>query len=605
MLANSLRFLLAQLYVDMLVGKRSRAALRTALKGLRKASAISPNGPSALDEAYNKALERIQRQRGDLPRDALLILSWIVKAKRQITVPELRDALAVEIGKSALDGENAPTIEHMTKACAPLIVVDRESNIVRLVHYTTQEYFERTQDIWFKNAQIDITKISITYLSFSVFESGFCTSQAQFDDRLKTNNLYHYAAENWGHHAREALNIGLEAIVIVDFLENETKREAFSQALMVAQSQRTYNSSQDAPRHVTALHLAAYFGLYDVAIKLLEKGHDPDIKYTKGITPLWWACRNGHAQVVKLLLGKNVNLELKDKADHRTPLSWAAVNGHEPVVQLLLEKAVDLESEDRFHLTPLAWATRNGHAAVLELLLKNGASPDANSNSHREEEWQGRSRRVQTVIATPLSWAAGNGHEVVVKMLLREDVNQEARDRVGLTALAWAARNGHEMITKLLLDNKADINAQDNTHTTVLHWVAWRGHEAVMSLLLQHGANTETKNAGGGTALAAAVEKGYEKIVQLLLENGASHHYRYPLYRPRRVGRSSNRIEGGPEYVVPEGYRWAVPGGLEKKNDTTPTTTRTTDMVLLKLTNGFHSGRSAPYGGRPRRMTVQ
>jgi ankyrin repeat protein len=560
MWANSLRFLLAQLYIDMLVGKRSPAALRTGLKGLRKATAVSPNEPSALDEAYNKALERIQQQRGDLPRDALLILSWIVNAKRQITVPELRDALAVEIGKSALDEDNVPTIEHVTRACAPLIVVDGESNIVRLVHYTTQEYLERTQNIWFQNAQIDITNISLTYLSFSVFKSGFCPSQAQFDDRVKTNNLYRYAAENWGHHAREALKIGLEAIVIVDFLESEMKREASSQALMVTEYEYIYDSSQRVPRQVTALHLAAYFGLYDVVVMLLEKGHSPHIKDTKEITPLLWACRNGHAQIVKLLLEKNVNPELKDNVYDRTPLSWAAMNGHEPVVKLLLEKAVDLESKDRFGLTPLEWAARNGHAAVLELLLESGAVSDAKSNSHGENEWRRDSRRAPTLIETSLSWAARNGHEMVVKLLLGEDVNQEAKCKLGLTPLAWAARNGHEVVTKLLLDNMADINAQDAIGTTVLHWVAWRGHEAVMSLLLQHGANTETKNAGGGTALAAAIEKGYEKLAQLLLENGASQNYRYPLYQSRTVGRSINYVVGRAAYVVLEGYKWGSPG---------------------------------------------
>jgi hypothetical protein len=302
-------------------------------------------------------------------RDALLILSWIVNTRSQITVPELQEALAVEIGKSALDEDNIPTIEYITKACAPLIVVDEESNIVRLVHYTTQEYFERTQNIWFKNAQIDITRISITYLSFSAFESGFCSSRDEFNDRVKANNLYGYAAQNWGHHAREALTLGWKALEVVDFLECEMKREASSQALMDTEFQYSFDNSQSVPRQVTALHLAGYFGLPDVVVMLLAKGHDPNVEDTNGLTPLWWAARNGHAPVVKLLLGQNVDPDSEDIEDGRTPLSWAVINGHEAVVKLLLEKDVDLEFEDKSQLTPLAWAAMSGHAAVAELLL--------------------------------------------------------------------------------------------------------------------------------------------------------------------------------------------------------------------------------------------
>ncbi len=448
-------------------------------------------------------MERIQRQSGDLPRDALLIFSWVVKAKRQITVPEMRDALAVEIGKSALDKDNYPTIEHITRACAPLIVVDEESNIVRLVHYTTQEYFERTSGNWLKNAQIDITNICITYLSFSVFDGGHCPSEDQFYDRVKVNSLYSYAAKNWGHHAREALNIGMEALVMVNFLENEMKRDAWSEALMVDNVELDRRGSwiwYNIPRQMSALHLAAFFGLYDVVVILLEKGHNPNTEDTKKTTPLSWACRNGHTQTVMVLLRENANPETKEITRDQTPLSWAAINGHERVVKLLLEKDVDLESKDRIKFTPLLWAARNEHAAVVDLLLAR-------------------------------------------------NVNQDAKDRLGRTPLAWSVRNGNEVITKLLLDNKADVNVRNNNGTTALHWAAWEGHEAIMSMLLQCGPNVETINADGGTALTTAIEKGHHKLVHLLLENGASFNYRYPLYKKRAFGQLEEDAEHSIRHV--------------------------------------------------------
>jgi hypothetical protein len=64
-----------------------------------------------------------------------------------------------------------PQIEDMVSVYAGLVTVDEESNIIRLVHYTTQEYFERTQRKWFPNAETDIIAICVTYLSFRVFKN--------------------------------------------------------------------------------------------------------------------------------------------------------------------------------------------------------------------------------------------------------------------------------------------------------------------------------------------------------------------------------------------------------------------------------------------------
>ena len=86
----------------------------------------------------------------------------------------------------------------MVFVCARLVTVDTENNIIRLVYYTTQEYFERTQGKWFPNAMTNITTIYITYLLYPIFDSGFCQTDAEFEERLRLNQLYNYAAHNWG-----------------------------------------------------------------------------------------------------------------------------------------------------------------------------------------------------------------------------------------------------------------------------------------------------------------------------------------------------------------------------------------------------------------------
>jgi hypothetical protein len=91
-------------------------------------------------------MERIEGQSAGLEELAKQVLSWITCAKRHLTALELQHALAVEVGNSELDEENLPEIEDMISVCAGLVTIDNESNVIRLIHYTAQEYFERTQD---------------------------------------------------------------------------------------------------------------------------------------------------------------------------------------------------------------------------------------------------------------------------------------------------------------------------------------------------------------------------------------------------------------------------------------------------------------------------
>ncbi|KAN0072450.1 hypothetical protein V8E54_009379, partial [Elaphomyces granulatus] len=86
--------------------------------------------------------------------------------------------------------------------CVGLVVIDEESDIIRLVHYIIQEYFERTWERLFPNAHTDITKTCVTYLSFQIFETGFSPTIEDFKRRLQSDVLYDYCAQNLGYHAR-------------------------------------------------------------------------------------------------------------------------------------------------------------------------------------------------------------------------------------------------------------------------------------------------------------------------------------------------------------------------------------------------------------------
>lgn len=72
------RFLLAQLHLHLLEGKKSPKAIRTALKEL-------PTVSNAYDYAYGEAMQRIESQIQDSRELAKQVLSWIICAKRPLT----------------------------------------------------------------------------------------------------------------------------------------------------------------------------------------------------------------------------------------------------------------------------------------------------------------------------------------------------------------------------------------------------------------------------------------------------------------------------------------------------------------------------------------
>lgn len=206
------RSLLARLHLDSLQDKVSPMQIEVALKSFAR-------GSNAYQQAYHEAMKRIQGQKEGFVKLAFRVLSWITCSKRPLVTLELQHALAITDGALALNLRNLTEIGLIVSVCAGLVTVDEKSDIIRFVHYTTQEYFERTWSTWFPNAQTDITKTYVTYLSFATFETGFSLNEKYFEARLQSNVLYDYATRNWAHRARASSIEGGKLIIYL--LESE------------------------------------------------------------------------------------------------------------------------------------------------------------------------------------------------------------------------------------------------------------------------------------------------------------------------------------------------------------------------------------------------
>jgi ankyrin repeat protein len=485
--------------MDSLAKKHNRRDVCKALENL----------PKELDDTYDEAMQRIWSNEEDA-KLAEQVLSWISYAFRPLTIIEVQHALAVGPGNVNFDEDALPDEDVLVSVCAGLVTLDKQSKIIRLVHYTTQEYFERIRMTRFPYAQTSIATACLIYISFDVFAKGYCRSDQEMETQMHKYPFLKYAAQHWGDHARGDLEETIKEQAL-KFLRHKSKVMCSIQVMHLPEY-RCSGSRQDFPEDedVTGLHLVASIGLAKIVRLLLEQeGVDANSKDRYNRTPLWIAAFSGHEAVVQILLEhEGVDADSKD-SDGQTPLSWAAENGHEAVVRLLLEQeGVDVDSKDNGGRTPLSWAVSGGHEAMVRLLLEHKGVDAASKDWYN---W------------TPLSWATFSGHEAMVRLLLeREGVDADSKDQYGQTSLWVAAANGHEAVVKLLLEREGvDANSKDRCNRTPLWVAAFGGHEAVVQMLLEHeGVDADSKNSDGQTPLSRAAESGYEAVVQLLLERG-------------------------------------------------------------------------------------
>jgi len=117
-----------------------------------------------LKDVYGATLERIKEQGREKGRLGIAALMGISHSGRLLQLDELLHALAVEIGFADLNAEKIPSVETLLSCCLGLVVVDREASIVRLIHFTLQDYLYTCPDLFGATHSIMATTC-LTYLN--------------------------------------------------------------------------------------------------------------------------------------------------------------------------------------------------------------------------------------------------------------------------------------------------------------------------------------------------------------------------------------------------------------------------------------------------------
>ncbi|XP_055787239.1 caskin-2-like isoform X4 [Salvelinus fontinalis] len=192
------------------------------------------------------------------------------------------------------------------------------------------------------------------------------------------------------HHAAltgttELLSLLLEAQATVDIKDTNGMRplhyaawqgKADSVLLLLRAGASVNTPSQDGQ---IPLHLSAQYGHYQVSEMLLQHQANPCLLNKANKTPLDLACEFGRLKVAQLLLSSNMvvallegeELDGLDSASSNTPLHLAARNGHKDIIRLLLKAGIDINRATKAG-TSLHEAALYGKTEVVHLLLDAG-----------------------------------------------------------------------------------------------------------------------------------------------------------------------------------------------------------------------------------------
>ena len=401
--------------------------------------------PNGLDELYRQAVERIKKQEDGDAALGMKILSWIMHAKRPLSVDELRHGLAVEYegdveGTPAeFDKDNLDYPKTLVDVCAGLLTIEPSSQIIRLVHFTTQEYFDKERLHLFEGADLDISRACLTYLSYTL-PAAFDGS-AKVHEAYESNLFLHYACRHWFSHVKKCLLSENSDSVLSRIVTRFKSSEIISMSVVILlrRPKRRFTELGPTERKSYTLEVASYLGLEDLVTVLLDHrtGAFPGLDGS-----LLYALCRGEMSTVKLLLQYGARVDL------------------DSIEKFLLQNGADTHGGRLFDWPPDPVAMLYRDPGMIDLLLKNGANINARDS----------------LVRTACHWVVLFDSKDSVKILLNAGCDLQIKDNGGMTVHDCATSQRREDMIELLsksgvdASTKAEIEriAQDTTLNNIL-----------------------------------------------------------------------------------------------------------------------------------------
>eukprot|EP00042_Codosiga_hollandica_P037925 m.303798 g.303798 ORF g.303798 m.303798 type:complete len:625 (-) comp55256_c0_seq2:130-2004(-) len=217
-------------------------------------------------------------------------------------------------------------------------------------------------------------------------------------------------------------------------------------------------AAQAPPVNVDSLNIfeACQRGYFERVKKLVEDDLvDVNGRDAENVTPLHWAAINDRLAIVQFLLDHDAIVDAVGGHLETTPMQWAIRQGHFQMVVLLMRNRADPLMTDKNGYTCLHIAAFFGQANICAYLIARGTDVDLRDKTGR----------------TPLMWAAMKAMAPeTVRTLCALNASLNLTDADGNTALHLAVSAENVSATKQLVDAGALTEIKNNQACTPLHY---------------------------------------------------------------------------------------------------------------------------------------
>ena len=450
--AHWYRFLLARLQIDSLVHQTSARNVYKALNHL----------PSKLNDTYHDALQRIKGQPPEHSTLAEQIISWTFYARRPLKLAQLREALAVERGDTALhrSGFHEPSL--LLEVCCGLVTAESEDGTIGLVHYSLQQFLTTFWRTRCPDAELRIASTCLEYLCFEVFLNPLENSE-QLQERYEKYKFLDYASGHWAEHVGNGFEKDLE-IPVLRFLKNDKLLHS------VACVNRLYSGDvfEKLSNRTSPLHFTSFWGLTHITSILIRHGADVEARNYAEQTPLALATKNGHYEAALLLLNSGADVD-STTPEFFTPLSiaissksvWSSSRSRRCIAKLLLERGADVNMHYGTEGdSPIRTATHKGDYDMVKLLLEYNADLNpSGKNGHtplllavdREDRYM---LKLLLLYGADPNGASGGGSVLMNRVGLHKEFQDEevltTEPDIDINKLQTYTRADSELVSPLL-----------------------------------------------------------------------------------------------------------------------------------------------------------
>ena len=511
--------------------------------------------PLDLNVMYTELLREHSRRSGVPDQLQLLILQAVTHASRPLRLLEIAEFIDVTQRPTGYRDLKAAK-DLVRSACGPLLEILPDET-VSVVHHSLTEFLNGStrQLTTFSSypvlepgpAHNTIALVCLSYLLSGSLNDVQTSSERAYSHFFEPKRSVYlafpfvkYAANNWFVHARKATTLGHDS----DDVNREIDRLLSGQNLIKWSALIGLHARPQAIGRMTPLEVAVRYGLSGYVEALLAKEDDIGHRVTSKDAALCLAAKEGHDDIVDLLIRAGANPNTRDER-RQTPMLLAASNNHPGVVKTLIQAGVSpfdtvlldtrasddsLGSPPRRTDTPVLAACRFGHTEVMREFLDHVKTKD---------QW----------IAALHGSVSGGGRAEILKILLDRpvgDVDIDTPMAGGLTALAVACSWRNPAVIRLLLRAGANPNTvtstkyrKDTPLLTLVHWSALpsypqratsAGEKAVaeygperkvecLELLIEAGADLNSLDNRGDSALHLA--EADPAVCRRLLDAGA------------------------------------------------------------------------------------